>query len=34
MLNPLSIGFGNFGGGSQREKEVHDKPVTGSHPFG
>ena len=34
MLNPLGVGFGNLGGDTQRDKKVHDEPVTGSHPFG
>jgi hypothetical protein len=34
MLNSLGIGFGNLDGDTQRDKEVHDEPVTASHPFG
>ena len=34
MLDALGVGFGNFGGDAECDKEVHDQPVAGAHPFG
>jgi hypothetical protein len=34
MLNAFGVGFGNFGGNPERDKKVHDEPVTSPHPFG
>jgi hypothetical protein len=33
MLHALGVGFGNFGGNTDRNKEAHDKPVAGPHPL-
>ena len=34
MLNPLGIGLGNLGRDTQRNKKIHDDPVTGARSFG
>src|ERR1039458_6809303 len=33
MLDALGVGFSNFSGNTERNKEVHDEPVAGPHPF-
>ena len=33
MLNPLGIGFGSLRRHTERDKNVHDHAVAGSHPF-
>jgi hypothetical protein len=34
MLNALGVGFGYLSGNTERDKEVNDEPVAGSHPVG
>jgi hypothetical protein len=34
MLNPLGVGLGDLGRDTQRDKKIHDDPVTGSRSFG
>src|SRR5450759_5446066 len=34
MLNPLGVGLGSFGRDTQRDKKIHNDPVTGSRSLG